>query len=134
MDSLRTIAVRLREELNNIPEVETMLETVEKHDGKTLTITILSWPDNVSMVSRQHIADNRCAVLAGKKLDMDRTHRLSPHAMALVSRLQTLIRTCQTSSEDFYGEVVFNQSALDRERDSILQSMKKQPPQMSLFG
>jgi hypothetical protein len=133
---IHQVAMELRETMDDLlPEgVGVTINTSEEANGAgSINLTISSWPNDMFMLNRDRVIAERQAVLEGRRADFSHLPFLSIEANHLAEILQTLVNrrfppttdnTTGSSTWPVVGEVVFDQHALDRERLSIIHSLK----------
>jgi hypothetical protein len=140
--SFSNIVVRLREDLNSVlpNDIKAAVTASESVDRRSITISITGWSSRHTMISKEHLASERNAVIRRLKTEMDPTLRLSPEALMLISKVEGLISKYQLTTKvggveirNFIGDVMIEPRALKTEREMVIQDLKRNR-QISLFG
>ena len=114
----------------------TMNTSEEANGTGSVNLTVSSWPKGMFMINRERVIAERIAVLEGRRGGDSRMPYLSAEAKHLAEILQSLIdrhfppvvdKTTGNTNWPVTGGVIFDPHALERERISIIHSLKKQP-------
>lgn len=140
--SLHIVAQELRSAMDDIlPDgVGVTINTCEEEEGQgSISLTVTSWPTDMTMNNRERVAAiRRHLVETGKLLPHEESRKyphLSVEAVHLVETLQALVDAhcpasvdpeTQTKTWKISGIVSIDPNALTRENMEIVQSLKSQ--------